>query len=85
MIIRAEIKTDCKKCLSYQNDSGWHQLSKYKDRFSEYEKEQTLNSIKFDSNKDSIYLYKIIYPDGSYSIAHSINRPIGKLSCRKCG
>jgi hypothetical protein len=84
MIIRAEIKTDCNKCLSYQNKTGWHQLDKYKNRFSEYEKEKLLEHIEFDSQKDNLYLYKILYSDGSYSVAYSLNKPIGKLQCRKC-
>ena len=71
MIIRVEIKTDCKQCLYYQNQQGWFKIDKHKTRLSEYEREELLKTIDFDPSKDSVYLYRIHHPDGSFSIVSS--------------
>lgn len=84
MIIRVDIKTDCNQCLYYQNQQGWSKIDKHNTRFSLYEREELLKTIDFDPTKDSVYLYRIHHPDGSYSIAFSVNKAIGRLSCRKC-
>lgn len=84
MIIRVDIKTDCNRCLFYQNQQGWSRIDKQKSRLSEYEREELLKTINFDPSKDSVYLYKIIHPDGCFSVVSSLNKAIGQLSCRKC-
>lgn len=84
MIIRVDIKTDCSDCLYYKDNREWSVIHKSKTRLSEYEREELLKTINFDPAKDSVYLYRMIHPDGSVSLVYSINKAIGKLSCRKC-
>lgn len=85
MIIRSTIDSDCVGRMYYthiENGKKYKEyLPKYKTRLSEYESEQLIKTLEKDPSTNNIYLYKILYSDGSISLIAKPNYPIGKIEC----
>ena len=85
MIIRSTIDSDCEGRMYYIHQSMGKKtkqyLPKYRTRLSEYDAEQLIDNLKKDSSVKNIYLYKIIYEDGTISLIANPNNPLGKLEC----
>ena len=87
MIVRLNIDSDCEGTLQYTVRSMGQDtvvvLPKYRTRLSEYDSEQLIQELQKDPTVESIYLYKITYPNGQISLLANPNKPIGKLECNE--
>jgi len=85
MIIRSTINSPCDGRMYYIYKSMGKEYKEYlpksRTRLSEYNTEIMIEELQKDPTVKTIYIYKVLYSDGTISILANPNKPIDLLRC----
>lgn len=85
MIIRSTINSLCDGRMYYTYKSMGKEYKEYlpksRTRLSEYNTEIMIEELQKDPTVKTIYIYKVLYSDGTISILANPNKPIDLIRC----